>query len=411
MVLGGVPVDIALESGNPGADSLMIRNDGELPLIWSATLLDGGLVARDSGGPDGFGYVWKDSQEEDGPLYNWLSPEDRQPLSFASHDALSDPLDLGYTQFFYGQAFSQVRVSPNGYLVFSGLDGGSANVELPNAAAPPYLVAAWWDDLKPDPASLDQIWWWSNGQDSLVVAWDNVPHFNPFIYGGPIQAQVVMRANGEVTMQIGSVGGGLYPVNHGGTCGVQGQAGVEGFTFIHNEDVSAQLPWAVRMTPPAWVELTGPSSGLVAGGDSTYVDFHFTTVPGFPLPNGDYNSSLLLTSNDLNQLQVTIPIVMHVSGNTALDPVRPLRTELTAAQPNPFNPSTRIAFTLGQTGPARLTLYNLLGQEVARPLDAGQMAAGAHQVNWDASRLASGLYLAVLEAGGVRDELKVMLMK
>ena len=412
MVLDGVPVSVDLVSGDPGADSLMIRNDGELPLIWNVTLLDGGLAARDQGGPDGFGYVWKDNQEEDGPVYNWLSPSDRTDLAFATHDALSAPLALGYTQFFYGQAFDHVRVSPNGYIVFSAQDGSPANIELPSLSAPAYMLAAWWDDLKPDATEPDQIWWWSNGQDSLVVAWNMVPHYNPFIYGGPIQAQLVMRANGEVTMQVGSVGGGIYPINHSGTCGVQGAAGEEGFTFIHNQDISAQLPWALRMSPPAWVALDGPTSGLVAGGDSTYVNIRFTSVPGFPLPNGDYESSLLLACNDLNQLQVTVPITMHVSGNGVDNPaVVPLATELTGAQPNPFNPSTRISFTLAQAGPARLTLFNLLGQEVARLLDGTTLAAGSHEAIWDAGRQASGLYLVVLEAGGRRDEQKVMLLK
>ncbi|MFA7330006.1 MAG: C25 family cysteine peptidase [Candidatus Delongbacteria bacterium] len=408
--LSDTQVSVAVVSGDVAADSLLIRNEGELPLIWSATLLEDALASRDSGGPDGFGYVWKDNQEDDGPNYAWQAPAGAQTLTFVDHDTATQPLELGYTQFLYGEAFQQVRVSPNGYLGFGADNGSSANVELPSPAAPAYMVAAWWDDLKPEPAHPEQVWWWTNHTDSLIVAWDGVSHFNPFVNGGPVRAQAILKANGEVTIQIASLGGGLYPVNTGGTCGVQGEAGAEGFSFFHNQDASALLPWSVRMEPPAWVIPMGSMSGLVAGGDSSWVSLQFTSVPGFPLPNGTYETGLLFTTNDLSHLQLTLPVSMQVSGNAVAEPTLPGRTELTGAWPNPFNPATRLAFTLAHAGRARLSLYNVLGQEVATLVD-GALGAGTHQVSWDASGLASGLYLAVLQADGVRDEQKLMLLK
>jgi hypothetical protein len=410
LVLDAQQLDVAVVSGETATADLMIRNDGELPLIWSATLLEDLALARDSGGPDGFGYVWMDNQEDGGPVYNWVQPAGAQPVTFADHDAMSDALDLGYTQYLYGEAFQQVRISPNGFLLFGDGSTGPDNLELPSSEAPAYMVAAWWEDLKPDANHPEQVWWWTNHQDSLIVAWDNVPHFNPFIHGGPVRAQAILRANGAVTLQIASLGGGLYPVNTGGTCGVQGAAGEEGWTFFHNEDASAQLPWALRMEPPAWVIPAGAMSGMVAGGDSTSVSLQFTSVPGFPLPDGVYQSGLLLTTNDLNNLQTTLPVLMQVEGNSAADPARPVRTELAEAWPNPFNPVTNLTFSLAEAGPARLSIHNLLGQEVARLAD-GPLSAGSHQLRWDATRHASGLYLAVLQAGGVRDEIKLMLIK
>jgi len=410
LVLDSQQLDVAVVSGETATSELVIHNEGELPLIWSATLLEDRASARDSGGPDGFGYVWMDNQEDGGPNYGWLQPAGAQPVSFPDHDALSEPLELGYTQYLYGEAFQHVRISPNGFLVFGDGSAGPDNLELPDEAAPAYMVAAWWEDLKPDANHPEQVWWWTNHDDSLVVAWDGVPHFNPFIHGGPIRAQAILKANGTVTLQIASLGGGLYPVNTGGTCGVQGEAGTEGWTFFHNEDASAQLPWALRMEPPAWVIPAGPMSGMVAGGDSTTVSLQFTSVPGFPLPDGTYESGLLLTTNDLNNLQTTLPVLMQVSGNVADDAARPRRTELAAAWPNPFNPVTHLTFTLAEAGPVRLSIHNLLGQEVARLAD-GPLPAGSHQARWDATRHASGLYLAVLQAGTSRDEIKLMLIK
>lgn len=82
--------------------------------------------------------------------------------------------------------------------------------------------------------------------------------------------------------------------------------------------------------------------------------------------------------------------------------------------PNPFNPSTQIRFTLGTQDLAtlhtRLTVYDVLGREVA-VLVNGEMPVGAHQVTFDASSLASGMYLYRLTAGGQVITRRMMLVK
>jgi uncharacterized repeat protein (TIGR01451 family) len=60
--------------------------------------------------------------------------------------------------------------------------------------------------------------------------------------------------------------------------------------------------------------------------------------------------------------------------------------------PNPFNPSTSIAFHLPGRDVASLTVYNELGVEVARLLDGTELDAGWHTVAFDASALSSGRY-------------------
>ena len=60
--------------------------------------------------------------------------------------------------------------------------------------------------------------------------------------------------------------------------------------------------------------------------------------------------------------------------------------------PNPFNPSTTVRFTLPETAPVSLTVYDMLGRKVAVLAD-GVLAAGQHEVRFDASHLASGTYL------------------
>lgn len=67
--------------------------------------------------------------------------------------------------------------------------------------------------------------------------------------------------------------------------------------------------------------------------------------------------------------------------------------------PNPFNPSTSIRFSLADQSMTMLRVYNVLGQEVATLLN-GELAAGNHEVNFDASNFTSGVYVYQLEAVG-----------
>ncbi len=68
--------------------------------------------------------------------------------------------------------------------------------------------------------------------------------------------------------------------------------------------------------------------------------------------------------------------------------------------PNPFNPSTMINFNLKVDSKVSLKIFNILGQQV-RQLLTGALPAGIHQVNFDASRLNSGVYFYRLEASGI----------
>ncbi|HEX7071435.1 MAG TPA: alpha-amylase family glycosyl hydrolase, partial [Rhodothermales bacterium] len=77
----------------------------------------------------------------------------------------------------------------------------------------------------------------------------------------------------------------------------------------------------------------------------------------------------------------------------------PRETLLEANYPNPFNPTTRIAYAVREAGPVRLEVFDLLGRRVRVLVDDVQ-PAGWHAVMMDASGLASGTYVYRLNAGG-----------
>lgn len=78
--------------------------------------------------------------------------------------------------------------------------------------------------------------------------------------------------------------------------------------------------------------------------------------------------------------------------------------------PNPFNPSTSISFTLAEKSDVTLKVYDVLGNEVATLINTTK-DAGKHSVNFDATEMASGLYIYTLNAGTFTSSKKMMLLK
>ena len=101
-----------------------------------------------------------------------------------------------------------------------------------------------------------------------------------------------------------------------------------------------------------------------------------------------------------------------VSGTAKVVVGTPLAEQVALHQnmPNPFNPSTEIVFDLPEEGPVRLTIYNLVGQEIEKLVDQ-RLPAGTHLVRWDASGQPSGTYIYVLEAGTYHEQRKMLLLR
>ena len=78
--------------------------------------------------------------------------------------------------------------------------------------------------------------------------------------------------------------------------------------------------------------------------------------------------------------------------------------------PNPFNPTTTIQFSLNTASPVKLTVFDILGQEVATLVNEYK-SVGSHKVQWRANTMPSGVYYYRLEADGFSKTHKMVLMK
>ncbi len=104
--------------------------------------------------------------------------------------------------------------------------------------------------------------------------------------------------------------------------------------------------------------------------------------------------------------------ILHWSGTNSIEPPRALVPQELAleAYPNPFNPTTTIAYDVPKAGHISLRVFDLLGREVA-VLKDGMMEVGTHRVMFDGSGLASGIYFTRLDAGAFSQTKKLMLLK
>jgi hypothetical protein len=88
----------------------------------------------------------------------------------------------------------------------------------------------------------------------------------------------------------------------------------------------------------------------------------------------------------------------------------PVEFVLEQNYPNPFNPTTTIKFELPKSSQVRLSVYDMLGREVSLLVNE-KREAGVHEVKFDASKLASGVYFYRMQAGDFVLTRKLLLLR
>jgi hypothetical protein len=164
--------------------------------------------------------------------------------------------------------------------------------------------------------------------------------------------------------------------------------------------------WAGDLVPePQWLMISDGSSWLESGATE---ELDIIVITTGLTTDAVYNADVLvLTAAEV----VAIPVYLLVNEDLGVADHQLINSyELSSAFPNPFNPITTIQYSIPTAENVRLSIYNVLGEEI-EVLASGLHQPGSHIVRWNAARFSSGMYFYRLHAGEFSAVHKLLLLK
>ncbi len=213
------------------------------------------IYAQTSGGPDGFGYTWRNSNDGSGPAYSWITPDASATVVTGQADDNSvGPFPIGFNFPYYGADKTDFYLCSNGFIAFN--NGSSlSNVLLPNAGTPNDIIAWFWDDLDPvstsAPANNATVTYENityDGGNALLVTFMNYHEYSGE-GTGYLDAQVILCDDGDIIFQYSSFNGGIDQA--GCTVGIENADGTLGLTYCYNDASNFSDAMAISFAPPA----------------------------------------------------------------------------------------------------------------------------------------------------------------
>ena len=189
--------------------------------------------------------------------------------------------------------------------------------------------------------------------------------------------------------------------------------------YENENDVRPLASWLVYKTPTSLVDSnlyqTRTDSALRRAGSFQMVVPDSTPIGKIEIRDSSNNVLRLQTSTtwksgaagDTTNLSAQENIVLSVK---QVSDYVPQEFSVSQNYPNPFNPMTTIRFSLKSAGKVSLKVYDMIGREVA-VLANDTFAAGSYLVEWKAVGFSSGTYFYVLEAAGMKETRKMVLVK
>jgi hypothetical protein len=477
------PVTIALAGdvpeGRPVVLRLAIATDEGGTQQTTVTVPVGPGAPGEPTGPDAHGYHAYDSADylypDQRPVYRWREissafggPGTRLPLD-AGNYATEVTVDLPFTFRFYGEDFSRVRVSDNGWISFHDTDDSYNfyNWPLPSTHGNGAVVAPFWDNLttepmddpESDPVGLDSdgVYWYHDADaGEFIVQWSRMRHYKTVVAedeSGPGVTdlktfQAVLRdpalyptptGDGEILFYYREVVDNDY-LRMYASVGIEAPGERDGLQLTYDSIRSPGVltfgaGQAVRLTtaPPVRVPLAVTSLARGQNGGSATLTWRCTDtrpVLGWriwavrggertlltpePLPADARAASVAAIAEDDLLIEALLPHgTTTVAGTAAAGTTLALR--LGSPTPNPTAGEASITFALPRRGEVRLRVFDVRGRLV-RTLVDGDTAAGEAVAVWkgrdDGGRtVADGVYFYRLEHAGQTLTRKLLLVR
>ncbi len=258
--VGGLPLNPS--DPNPSVAMGMAQTDG----VDAADAVDAVSSLDLTGGPDGFGYTFKDSNEGGCPV-NFVSIVGNGGVNLNLTDDSNSTQTLNFPFSFYGTPQASVGVASNGYLHFGSVGTDFSNdCPIPNTLTPNNAIYGHWDDLLPSGAGNVYAANYAAGQcpggrpgACFIAEWNNVPYFSG---GGTVTFQIILHEDGVIETQYQT----LTQTGTSATAGLENSTGTVALQYACNTAWGTPLPKAVYYLPP------GVTSCQQAAGGAAGVD-------------------------------------------------------------------------------------------------------------------------------------------
>ena len=304
-----------LFTGRSVTRTLSIGNAGgvDLTVDASAVLTGGASGAAPAsvpgpagfGGPDRFGYRWRDSDEPGGPVFDWVDiGATGTPVAFSSlDDGVSAPIDLPMAFPFYGANVSRIWISTNGWLAFTAPAGSDfANGPLPSTSGPQNLVAIFWDDLHARDGSVRTLY---DGR-RFIIQFTRFGRVVP-ASGVDLTFQVILYPTGRIVLQYLTMTGA--PLDSA-TIGIQNNTRTIGLQVVRNAAyVHDGLAIEINRVPD-WLSVR-PAHAVIPPGGTAPFDVTFDATGRDP---GRLDGAIALKTNAAAQPEVSLPATLEVLG-------------------------------------------------------------------------------------------------
>ncbi len=279
---------------------LTVANTGGLPLGYWLFVTNANQIAYsaiNSTQPGGPAYAWKDisaiGQDITSNFTALVWPK------VARDEGIAGPVNIGFAFPFFTNSFTQLYVSPNGFVTFSPFSGDtSTNTILPSAAAPSNAIAFFWDDLMITTGHVFTLTDTING--TFTLEFQNARFKST---AATVNCQLILKTTGEILMEYQSMG-----VSNACTVGVQNAARNQGTTVAFNQNY-LQPNFAVRLTPLPWLGLDG-NAGFASASASNVVNVTFNPAG---LAYGTNSATILVQTGDANQPLIILPVSLIIS--------------------------------------------------------------------------------------------------
>jgi len=253
-------------------------------------------ILYNAGGPDNYGYIWIDSDDPSGPVFDWIDiSQSGEQADGLLDDNYAGPYPIGFEFPFYGRGYTEFYISANGFIGFGPTEGYAmlANSPLPTFSEPNNLIALLWDDLNfTDPGNSSGAVYYQTIGDALVIQFSNVPEYGAS-FGDVFNGEIILHEDGRIFLQYLGIAPGF--VTDECTVGIEGPAGLDGLEIAYNTAyLSDNLAIGISPSKVPWLLVSQPS-GVVNPGHHADVLFTFTSTN---MSVGTYGAAITLACND-----------------------------------------------------------------------------------------------------------------